>query len=261
MIAVIALDERHIEQAKKVSEQLNFPLLPIGTDPSRCDVANYLLLVGDAGLSLLQTGRKPPGAVTVDFMSGATNHRRVQGGGKSQLIAKSVGLHQGAKPSVLDITAGLGSDAFVLASLGCSVTMVEQSSVVAVLLADGLSRAKGEMAIRDIMSRMSLVHADSIVYMESIDEAQRPDVIYVDPMFPERTKKAKVKKEMSLFHDIVGVGDNDSLLLEAALQNARCRVVVKRPKGADSIAGKSPTYQLKGKSSRFDIYALQKLMS
>ena len=66
--------------------------------------------------------------ISVDFVSGANAHRHKFGGGKGQAIAKAAGLNKGATPSVLDATAGMGKDAFVLASLGCNVTLVERQS-------------------------------------------------------------------------------------------------------------------------------------
>ena len=57
------------------------------------------------------------------------------------MLAKAVGLKKGACPDVIDCTAGLGRDAFVLASLGCRVVMLERVTVVHALLNDGLAQA------------------------------------------------------------------------------------------------------------------------
>ena len=70
------------------------------------------------------------GDVFVDFVAGAMAHRRKFGGGRGEAIAKAVGIKGAELPSVIDATAGLGRDAFVLASIGCQVRLVERHPVV-----------------------------------------------------------------------------------------------------------------------------------
>ena len=84
----------------------------------------FALQLGDDGLQLVELGDKAPGPVRVDFVEGAAAHRRQFGGGSGQMIAKAVGVQSGIRPKVLDATAGLGRDAFVLASLGCEMTLI-----------------------------------------------------------------------------------------------------------------------------------------
>jgi 16S rRNA (guanine1516-N2)-methyltransferase len=221
-----------------------------------------VLVLDEQGLALQQTGRKAPGPVRADFVQGAVDHRRKQGGGKGQMIAKAVGLKAGVYPQVLDLTAGLGRDAFVLASLGCSVQLVERSPVVHALLEDGLMRARlfaeeQDQELLQILLRMQLIRADGREYLQALTST--PDVIYLDPMFPERDKSADVKKEMRAFHSLVGRDEDSGELLTLALQKAGYRVVVKRPRRAPFLADQPPGYQLEGKSSRYDIYALKKL--
>lgn len=233
--------------------------------PSTTDY-DFLLAVAETGLSLIPAAGMGYGAISCDFASGANNHRRRFGGGNGQSIAKAVGVSGKFYPSVLDLTAGLGSDGFVLACLGCSVTLVERNPVVHSLLADGLARATisgaKDSALAAIIDRIVLIEGDSADYLQAqqeLPEAVYPDVVYLDPMFPERKKSAKVKKQMQAFHSIVG-GDADAdSLLAQALVIAVHRVVVKRPAGAPYLADSKPSYSLEGKSTRFDIYALKKL--
>ncbi len=197
-------------------------------------------------------------ALALNYASGSTAHRRLYGGGKGQLIAKAIGLSKGFKPKVLDATAGLGRDAFVMATLGAQVTLNERSPVVHLLLSDALSRAKlhgsrhNDGALVDIIERMNVSHFDSAELFKK--ELADVEVIYLDPMFPERKKSALVKKEMRIFHHIVGEDQDADALLAPALRSAIYRVVVKRPKVAPYLDNMKPTYQLIGKSSRFDIY-------
>ena len=206
-------------------------------------------------LELVQVGETAPGAVYVDFVGGAVAHRRRFGGGRGQSIAKAVGLKGGASPTVLDATGGLGRDAFVLASLGCHVTLIERSAVVAALLEDGLQRAMADEEIGAwVAERLSLRHADAVAWMAELAEEDFPDVVYLDPMFPHRRKSAQVKKEMSLFQQLIGGDEDADSLLPAALRVARKRVVVKRPDYAPLLGGVKPTMAITSKKHRFDVY-------
>jgi 16S rRNA (guanine1516-N2)-methyltransferase len=100
------------------------------------------LQVGEQGLQLQQLGPDAPGPVRVDFVEGGAAHRRLYGGGSGQMIAKAVGIAQGVRPRVLDATAGLGKDAFVLASLGCEMSLIERQPLIGALLEDGWRAAR-----------------------------------------------------------------------------------------------------------------------
>jgi 16S rRNA (guanine1516-N2)-methyltransferase len=174
------------------------------------------------------------------------------------MIAKAVGVQQGVRPVVLDATAGLGRDAFVLAELGCPVMLIERQPLIAALLEDGMQRALVDAEVGPIMARMHLIHGNAIDLMRTWAE-EPPQVIYLDPMFPHRDKSALVKKEMRLFRPLAGDDDDAPALLESALALASHRVVVKRPRKAPAIAGEKPGYVLEGNSSRFDIYPKKSL--
>ncbi|MDQ7983899.1 class I SAM-dependent methyltransferase [Pseudomonas sp. G34] len=220
--------------------------------------AGYALQLGEAGLQLVELGPQAPGPVRVDFVEGAVAHRRQFGGGAGQMIAKAVGIAQGIRPQVLDATAGLGRDAFVLASLGCHVDLIERQPLIGALLEDGLQRAASDAEVASIVARMRLLQGNAIELMGAWQD-EAPQVIYLDPMFPHRDKSALVKKEMRLFRPFVGDDLDAPALLAAALKLASHRVVVKRPRKAPLIEGAKPGYALEGKSSRYDIYPLKKL--
>ena len=215
--------------------------------------SGFSLHYDDKGLSLYKTDEQKLGAINVDFVTGAVAHRRKFGGGKGQSIAKAVGLNKGATPVVLDATAGLGRDGFVLASLGCKVILHERHPVVAALLYDGLQRAYNDSEIGPWMQQnMSLIFGSSHTLLAQCNSM--PDVVYLDPMFPHREKSALVKKEMRVFQELVG-GDTDADdLLEFAYPLASKRVVVKRPDYAPFLNDKTPSMQIKTKKNRFDVY-------
>lgn len=253
-----------LPQAQVLAAQLGLELL-VADSAVAVTAVPYVLQLDEQGLCLQATGRKAPGPVRVDFSSGGADHRRKFGGGKGQMIAKAVGLKGRYRPTVLDATAGLGGDAFVLACLGCHMTLLERAPVVHALLADGLRRGldharSDDRELLGILQAMDLRHDDSHRYLQQLAAAaQKPDVIYLDPMFPERSKTASVKKEMASFHQIVGCDPDGDSLLPLALAAAACRVVVKRPSKAPCLNQQAPSYELAGKSCRYDIYALRKM--
>jgi 16S rRNA (guanine1516-N2)-methyltransferase len=209
-------------------------------------------------LELVQTGTKAPGPVFAEFAKGTAAHRMRYGGGRGQPLARAVGLKGGANPTILDVTAGLGRDAFVLATLGCLVIMVERNPVIAALLDNGMQRAAGDPSVGRIISeRMHLVQADALKYLSQLAGNQRPEVIYMDPMYPHRTKSALVKKEMRFFRDIVGEDEDATALLKQSLQHAQKRVVVKRPRTAKPLPVIAPDTCIESKNTRYDIYVIQ----
>ena len=212
-----------------------------------------VLAYDELGLHILPVDGRS-GDVRVDYVSGKSRHRRLYGGGKGQQIAKAVGVQSSIRPSVLDATAGLGGDAFVLASLGCSMYLAERQPVVRAWLADGLERLQADAEEAEFGQRMQLLPGDGVHALQNWQQPESPQVVYLDPMFPHSRKSAQVKKEMALFRDLVGADEDADLLLAPALALASHRVVVKRPRLAPDLAGQKPTYSLTGKANRFDIY-------
>lgn len=220
---------------------------------------------------------KKTGPVFIDFLGGKKNHRRQFGGGKGQPLARAVGISADTKPKLIDATAGMGGDAFVFATLGCEVLMIERSPIVAALLQDALNRAETELQLEaegktsrfdpeenaflsETLSRMHLVNADAADYLTN----QKPEtqVIYLDPMYPEKKKKAATNKEMTALQGLLGPDMDSSKLLEAALQVAEKRVVVKRPAKAEPVQlenGKLPSANIQSPNTRYDLYPLNRL--
>ena len=193
-------------------------------------------------------------SIHVDFIQGALAHREQFGGGRGQAIAKAIGLKHGKTPTVLDATAGLARDAYILATLGCKVMLVEQSPILYTLIKDGIERALASDAEHSVKNFTNLIHADSVSYIKHADSETPPDVIYIDPMYPERKKSALVKKDMQILHKLIGNTQKEDELLEAALGYAARRVVVKRPIHAKPINGKKPSVNISSKKTRYDIY-------
>jgi len=255
-IAVATADRFLESESRLLAQSLGLPFILLHEPIKFISNYDYLLLKNVDGVAIAKTGKAAPKPVYVDFTSGAVDHRRRFGGGKGQDIAKAVGLNKRSNLSVLDATAGLGRDAFVLACLGCSVSLCERVGFVRAMLEDGLYRGSFHNEVAGIVAKMSLLDGD----IKGLDEGARFDVVYLDPMYPHMEKSsAAAKKEMAFFRELVGQDLDADDLLPHAMVLAEYRVVVKRPKGAPFLNDSEPTYQLEGKSGRFDIYVLKSL--
>lgn len=154
-------------------------------------------------------------------------------------------------PVVADATAGLGEDSLLLASAGCRVLMFESNPVIAALLRDGLVRAAKIPQLASAVARMQLFEEDSIAALSSWQDAL--DVVYLDPMFPARTKSAAVKKKFQLLHRLERPESDEQALFAAALAARPQKVVIKRPLKAAPLADVRPSYSFRGKAVRFDV--------
>lgn len=189
-----------------------------------------------------------------DFTGGTVLHRFKYGGGRGQSLPKAVGMRGGKTPKVVDATAGLGRDAFLLASLGAEITLIERSLEMFNLLNDGISRARdagGDVA--EVIARMTLIHGDAKDLLPDLS----PEVVLVDPMHPPRKKSALVKNEMRQIREIVGTDEDSLELMQVALSTASNRVVLKWPLRADPMDGIGPcSHQILGKSTRYDVFMI-----
>jgi len=235
------------QQTRSLVEQFGFELI------SQLPVDAYYLCLNEQGLQLRHSGPCVPGPIRIDFVSGALAHRRRYGGGRSQPLARAAGMKPGFNPTVWDATAGLGRDGFVLASLGCRVTLCERSATLAALLQDALQRADADIG-GWVCRRLHLVHGDSSELLQNLSGRRQPEVVYLDPMYPPGKEHVLVKKEMRALQELLGPDRDSDALLEIALSSARRRVVVKRPRRAGWLNDKKPDTCIVSKKTRYDIY-------
>lgn len=155
---------------------------------------------------------------------------------------------------VLDATAGMGEDSLLLAAAGFTVTLYEQDAVIAALLQDTMERAIALPELSAIVGRMELVVGDSIAAMRDLGtiEERQYDVIFLDPMFPERQKSALVKKKFQLLQQLEQPCTDEAELLQAAITARPKKIVIKRPLKGPFLAGRKPDYSLSGKAIRYD---------
>jgi len=240
-------DARTHAKAEKIAREL---ALPIARDT---DTGYDLLLVVNPDRVELRDIRPPaPGPIYVDFIGGAAGYnRRVNRFG---LLFQAVGIRHGSAPSVLDATCGLGRDAFLLANNGCVVNAIERSPIVATLLRDGLERAARDPELHDLLNHRFRLHiGEAREVIQQWPPEQYPDVAYLDPMFPPKTKSALVKKEMRVLRALVGDDPDANELFEIARSVARRRVVVKRLRHAPPLAPNT-TNVYRQQSIRYDVY-------
>ena len=188
----------------------------------------------------------------VDFVKGPLAHRLRFGGGRGQDLPKAMGLRAGRTPMIVDATAGLGRDSFLLASLGAQVIMIERSSKMHSLLVQGMKRAANEGGqLLEIIDRMTLLHGDA----KDLIPGLSCEAVLIDPMHPPRNKSALVRQDLRQVRNILGTDDDAADLVKLAIMHARNRVVLKWPAKADPIAGIKPcTHQIRGKTTRYDVF-------
>ena len=231
--------------ASTLAAQLQLHIVPSAARPpaarptnqhnsiSVADSQAWVLQVDGTALSLL----RPDGArLRVDFTSGKTAHRSRESGLRKVPLAKAVGIDRFYKrfarlPSVIDTTAGLGQDGWLLANLGCRITLLENSALLHCMLEQALILAAAKPQTMAIASKIELHYTEAARWLLHRNFPVA-DVVYLDPMFPTRLKHARVKKAMQFLHELVGPAQDADVLLSAAITAASFRVVVKRPRGA-----------------------------
>ncbi|WP_392537495.1 class I SAM-dependent methyltransferase [Legionella sp. 227] len=236
MINISAVGYEHEglhNKAKALAEQLNFYLEKD---------ANLCLYVSETGLSLKMPGFSP---IFAEFSAAFWSKRKSEG--------KKQGLVRACKPTaglkIIDATAGWGRDSAILASFGAEVLMLERHPVIASLVLDGLLRRSDE---DQQQLNLKFLAEDAHSYLSSLDEQNYPDVIYIDPMHPERNKSALVKKEMQALQQLIGPDADAQRLIQLALQRTKQKVVVKWPQKTKPLL---PAHAaVEGKTVRFDIY-------
>ena len=192
--------------AKELSDKTGIPFLPVDKEP---EDDSLRLVLSDRGLFLSDGTLSYQG----DFhtLLARVEKNRLN----SELLVKA------AKPksfstgaTLLDATAGLGEDSFLLAAAGFCVTLCERNPVIFSLLADTMKRAREE-ALLPILSRMELYFGDSKELLQSADG--KYDLVYLDPMFPARAKSGLIKKKFQLLQKLERPEENGEELLSVAI--------------------------------------------
>ena len=168
-----------------------------------------------------------------------------------ELLVRAARVRGVESPVAVDATAGLGEDGLLLAAAGFSVVLCERDEVIAALLQDALARALEDPRLAGVARRMSLVVGDSVEALAGLKTS--PDVVCLDPMFPERRRKAATNKKLQLFQRLERPCEDEEGLLQAALGAHPRKVVIKRPLKGPYLAGVKPSSSIEGKVVRYDV--------
>lgn len=219
--------------------------LQIESEQKLCDLCDYLYFAEGK----LNFHSATLGNMCFDFADLQSYHARQNYAISREPLAKALGIKGNIHPLVWDTTCGTGKDSLLIHFFGAKLHAFERHPAVYLLLMDAKRRCDLDFEIS---------FADASRFILDSNQEIRPDVIYYDPMYPEKLgskKSALPRKEMRIFKEIVG-DDNDSAdFLEWALKTAKERVVVKRSLNAPFIKA-NPTASYEGKSTRYDMYKI-----
>ncbi len=253
-VTVLCFDGGSLDRAQGLSDRLDAPL---AVCEAGCSEAAFIpepgllyLKVSRDGLSLMRDGME----LRPDFAEMLP--RIKQGALQREMLVRAARVKGVEAPRAVDATAGLGEDSLLLAAAGFTVTLCEADPVIAALLEDALARASAHEVLGPIVERMHLVAGDSRIALEraGASTGAQPDVVYLDPMFPGRTKSAAVKKKFQLIHGLERPTEplDEESLLQAALAAHPRKVVIKRPVKGPYLAGVKPSHAIAGKAVRYD---------
>ncbi len=160
----------------------------------------------------------------IDFDKNKVDYHR-KNISKKDILIRAVGF-KSSLWRVLDLTAGLGIDAVHLASMGCQVTSLERNPVLWFLLRQAQLRTqRSEIKAIRFLSK----DANDFLQENLLEISNEFDVIYYDPMYPEKKKSALPRKEMQAFRSLVGADQDAEKVIQAGLESGIRRFVIKRP--------------------------------
>ena len=246
-------------EARRIEKDLGIVGLNPAADLKPAD-GGFVLRFAKRAEPVLYSVASPDQQVSTDFVGGEFFYR-LKTSGKNQPLTKALGVPKGVV-DIVDLSAGFGQDAFVLAWVGCRVRLVERQPLLAQMLVEALrvaSKAPSEVPrdqaekLRLAAERMTVVRVDALSYLGGLSDSERPEAIYFDPMYPETGRKALPRKEMQLLEKLVGADEDQAAVGELALKTAKNRLVVKRPRQAPPLLG-LPTQSFESPTTRYDLY-------
>lgn len=218
-------------------------------DINQIEQGSLYLEYNDEGLSLNQDSL----SLMADFRD-VLPRMKASNLNNNEMLVKAVRIKDEKNITVLDATAGFGEDDMILAGAGCNVEMFEYDPIIAALLEDAMERATMLQGLAGPVSRMSLHKEDSIVAMQAGE--LKVDVVYLDPMFPERQKSGLIKKKFQMLQQLQSPCSDENDLLEAAKSLKPRKIVIKRPLKGPNLGNIKPSYSVNGKAIRYDVILL-----
>lgn len=239
--------QEYVDQAERWANQLSIPL-SCALEGAAENPEELHLKVDNQGLALAQGNLELRGDFTrmIQRLRPSNLNR--------EFLVKAGRIKNMTSPVALDATAGLGEDSLLLAAAGFRVHLFEYNPVIAALLQDSMERGMEIPELQESILRMTLHIADSIQALRNPEEAigEVPDLVLLDPMFPERQKSALVKKKFQLLQQLESPCMEEEELLHAALESGTGKILIKRPHKGPHLAGRKPSYSIAGKAIRYD---------
>ena len=222
-------------QIEQISAKYQIPIVASQQNSS----VRFLLDIEEGFLKLIESG---PARFRPIYCHSASLQRI----SRRTLLGRAIGRKA---QTVIDATAGLGGDTFLLSRMGYSVLAIERQPVIAALLEDGISRILEKSDRITIGFRF----ADSKKTIFNLNES--PDVIYLDPMYPAgRKSSVAVARPIRILRELAGDDSDTDSLLNASLKKASRRVVIKRPHFAEPLRRDRLSDSVMGKLVRYDLY-------
>lgn len=242
IIKIVITDDSKRARAEEMSMELGVPII----EPSQLIEDGHLYLnYTEDGLILTDGNLSLKGDLS--DMARRVKKNNLQ----SEMLVKAAKIKDSDhRLTAIDATAGMGEDSLLLAAAGFTVYLYEYDPVIAALLEDSLLRARGNAELSAIAGRMILKKEDSIRALENLDF--RPDVVLLDPMFPERNKSALIKKKFQLLQKLESPCSDEVDLLNSAIKANPHKIVIKRPLKGPKLANAKVSYSLEGKAIRYD---------
>ncbi len=241
-LRIVIEDETQTERAMELSKEIG---IPIALKEELSKEGDLFLKYTKDGL-VLTDGRLELKGDFSDMV------RRVKKNNiQSEMLVKASKIKNSDHQLIaVDATAGMGEDSLLLAAAGFTVYLYEYDKVIAALLEDSLIRARKIPELSAMAGRMILRKEDSTIALKNLNFT--PDVLLLDPMFPERNKSALIKKKFQLLQRLESPCSNEEDLLEAAMASGAHKIVIKRPLKGPKLAGAKVSYSIEGKAIRYD---------
>ncbi len=245
-LAVYCQQPDEIEKYVDLADRLSIPLYQsINKETSE----SFFLTWREGRLKLLDKELLKKGGLSVS-VEPRHGEQRSWPAPKKGALAQALGRKT---KTIIDATTGWGQDSLHIFRMGYDLRCIERSPVMIELLNDGFKR----LSKLDWVTNLSLTLPD-LIYGNAneilLTLNHKPEVIYIDPMFPAKRKKsALAKKSMTVLRDLLGNDEDKEQLFSSAFDAATKRVVVKSPGYAEPLAGK-PSESFSGKLLRYDVY-------
>ena len=152
---------------------------------------------------------------------------------------------------IFDATAGLLSDTMIFLSLGHKVVAVEQSKILFCLVNDAIQRARDKIPY---LNNLEFLNDNSQLVYKKQDKVF--DAIYLDPMYPiikKSTKKRGSINNIKQILEIENLASDEEEIIDIFMKYNYKKIIVKRPLKSEKKYS-NINYQVKGKTTRFDIY-------